>query len=465
MNTQPDKTPPQNAPQPTHPSQQPHKPRLPEDDLAFLDSLSQAALEKPTTRSRWLVWSIFAFVMAFILWANWAELDVLVRGEGKVIPSSKLQVVQSLEGGIVRDILVKAGDKVTKGQVLLRLDATQFASIFGENQVKREALRARIARLKAEAEGAALKLQVPEGQVDIARIYRNEIDLYHKRQQQLKTQQAILRAQIRQKELSLKDARAQLKELQSSYRLIQKEIRINEPLVRRGYASEVDLLKLRREASKMRSDIESLKNSIPQLQSEIEEARAKLKASEQEFRNKAHEQLNDALAELAALEQTQAALKDRVQRTELRSPVNGIVKRVLVTTVGGVVKPGDPVVEIVPEDDALIIEARIKPKDVGFLRKGLRAKVKFTAYDFSIYGGLEGIVDNISADTITDEEGNSFYLVRIRTDRSYLGSEAHPLPLLPGMIATVDIIIGKQTVMHYLIKPIIKAKEHALREG
>ncbi len=435
------------------------------EDLDFMDSLARATLEKPTERSHLLVWLLFGLVTTFLLWASWAELDVLVRGEGKVIPSSKLQVVQSLEGGIVREILVKAGDTVEKDQVLLRLDATQFASTFGENRVKQEALRAQIARLEAEATGKPLALTIPENDPALEAIYRNEITLYRKHKEQLETEKQIIQSQIRQKELELKDARDQLRELQASYRLIQKELRINEPLVRRGYASEVDLLKLRREASQMRAKIESLKNDIPRLQAEVNEAKDKLKAKEQAFRNEAHEKLTEALAKLAALEQTQAALKDRVQRTELRSPVRGIVKRVLVTTVGGVIKPGDPVVEIVPEDDALIVEARISPKDVGFLRVGQKARVKFSAYDFSIYGSLEGVVDNISADTITDEEGHSFYLVRIRTNRSYLGSKEHPLPLLPGMTATVDIITGRQTVLHYLLKPIIKAKANALREG
>lgn len=453
--------------------QTPQKPNLPkqepvkvrEDDLDFLDSLSQAALEQPTEKSSWLVYIIFFFVIAFIVWANWAQIDVLVRAEGKVIPSSQLQVVQSLEGGIVREILVKSGDPVKKGQTLLKLDATQFAGTYGENQVKQAALEAQIARLRAEATGTPLKLQVPKDAPELKDIFNNEIELYHKHQQQLETEQNILKAQIQQKTIELKDTQAQLKELQKSYKFIKKEIEINEKLVRRGYASEVDLLKLKREASQMRSQIETLKNTIPKLESEIQEVRSKLKASKQEFSNKAHEQLTKALAELAALQQTQAALADRVKRTALKSPVNGIVKRVLVTTVGGVIKPGDPVVEIVPEDDALIIEARVAPKDIGFLRPGQKAKVKFTAYDYAIYGGLEGVVDRISADTITDEEGNSYYIVRIRTNKSYLGSPKHPLPLVPGMIANVDIITGKHSVIHYLLKPIIKAKNYALTEG
>lgn len=438
--------------------------RVQDDDLQYMNSLAQAALEKPTARSQWLAWSIVLLVIAFIIWANWAEVDVRVQGEGKVIPSSQLQVVQSLEGGIVREILVKAGDHVKKGQVLIRLDKTQFASLFGENRVKEAALKARIARLQALAEGKPLDLKLPDDP-QLQPIYQNEIDLYQKQKAQLETQKKILQSQLEQAQLSLEAARAQLKQLSKSYDLIQKEIKINEPLVKRGFASEVDLLKLRREASELKTKLRNIQDQIPQLEASIREARAKLEASEQEFRNKAQEELNQALAELTALQQTQKALKDRVMRTELRSPVNGIVKRVLVTTVGGVIKPGDDIVEIVPEDDSLIVEVRIRPQDVAFLRPGLKAKVKFSAYDFSIYGGLEGTVENISADTITDEEGNSFYLVRIRTDRNHLGTDDHPLPLLPGMTATVDIITGHHTIMHYILKPIIKAKDNALREG
>ena len=441
------------------------RPKVKAEELDFVDSLSQAALEKPTEKSSWLVYVLFVLMMAFIVWANWAQIDVLVRAEGKVIPSSQLQVVQSLEGGIVREILVKAGDAVKQEQTLLKLDATQFASTYGENQVKRAALEAQIARLRAEANGTPLELSVPDNAPRLKAIFNNEIALYHKQQQQLETEQHILKAQIQQKNLELQDTRAQLKELKKGYELIRKEIQINEKLVRRGYASEVDLLKLKREASQMRSQITTLENAIPKLESEIQEAQAKLRASQQEFSNKAHEQLTRALSELAALQQTQAALADRVKRTALKSPVNGIVKRVLINTVGGVIKPGDPVVEIVPEDDALIIEAQVAPKDIGFLRPGQKAKVKFTAYDYAIYGGLEGIVKRISADTITDEEGNSYYIVHIYTDRNFLGSPERPLPLVPGMIAKVDIITGKHSVMHYLLKPIIRAKNYALTEG
>jgi adhesin transport system membrane fusion protein len=388
---------------------------------------------------------------------------VRVQAEGKVIPSSQLQVVQSFDGGIVREIFVKDGDKVKKGQVLMRLDQTQFASSYGENLVKEASLRARIARLRAIVENKLLNLKLPSDP-RLAEIYQNEIDLYKRQLDQLKTQENIQRTKIRQAQLELKSAQDQRAQLQESYNLIQKEIRITQPLVKRGYASEVDLLKLKREANDIRSKLKDVQNTIPKLQSSIREARAELKKIQQEFRNKAHQELNDAESELAALQETQKALRERVQRTDLLSPVNGIVKRVLVTTIGGVVKPGDPVVEIVPEDDVLIVEARVRPQDIGFLRPGLPAKVKFSAYDFAIYGGLEGKVVNISADTITDEKGDSYYLVRIKTDKNYLGTPEHPLALLPGMTATVDIITGKRTILQYLLNPIVKVKENALRE-
>ncbi|SIO06080.1 membrane fusion protein, adhesin transport system [Sulfurivirga caldicuralii] len=434
-----------------------------DDDLEFVHSVAQAALEKPTTKSQLLVWSVFLLIAAFLLWANWAQVDVRVQAEGRVIPSSQLQVVQSFDGGIVREIFVKDGDKVKKGQVLMRLDRTQFASSYGENLVKEASLRARIARLRAIVENKPLKLKLPSDP-RLAEIYQNEIDLYKRQLAQLKTQENIQSTKIRQAQLELKSAQDQRAQLQESYNLIQKEIRITQPLVKRGYASEVDLLKLKREANDIRSKLQDVQNTIPKLQASIREARAELKKIQQEFQNKAHQELNDAESELAALQETQKALRERVQRTDLVSPVNGIVKRVLVTTIGGVVKPGDPVVEIVPEDDVLIIEARVRPQDIGFLRPGLPAKVKFSAYDFAIYGGLEGKVVNISADTITDEKGDSYYLVRIKTDKKYLGTPEHPLALLPGMTATVDIITGKRTILQYLLNPIVKVKENALKE-
>ena len=237
------------------------------------------------------------------------------------------------------------------------------------------------------------------------------------------------------------------------------------PLVRKGVASEVDLLKMQREQNDVLTRLKEINSSIPQLQSLITEYRAKRVEAREDFMNKAKQELNDVLAEKAQIQQSKVALEDRVQRTDIKSPVHGTIKQLFVATIGGVVQPGSDIVEIVPTDDKLVLETRITPADIGFLYPGLKAKVKFTAYDFSIYGGLEGKVVSISADTITDDEGKSYYLAKIETDQNHLGSEDKPLYLLPGMTADVDVIVGKHTVLEYILKPIIKAKDLALRES
>jgi adhesin transport system membrane fusion protein len=437
-----------------------------EQDIAYMSSLSQAALEKPTVKSQLVVWVILLVVIWLIVWANLAELDKIVRGEGKVVPSSQIQIIQNLEGGIVEKIFIHAGDKVEKGQILLKLDNTQFASSFGESELKEAELTAKAQRLASEAFNR--KFVVSEGIISdpkIQDLYDREYHLYKARQKQLKTSDSILAQQIEQKKLELEDAYSQKKQLTRSLNLLKKEVSFMKPLVKQGIASQVDLLKLEREENEALSKLKGVQFSIPRLKSAISEARSKRIEAKETFANDAHEQMNQVLAEKEQLIKSKTALQDRVDRTDIKSPVNGTIKQMFVNTIGGVVQPGSDIVEIVPDDDSLVLETKILPADIGFIYPGLKAKVKFTAYDFAIYGGLEGSVKRISADTITDEEGNSFYIARIETDKNHLGNKAKPLFLLPGMTASVDIIVGKQTVLDYLLKPIIKAKDIALRES
>ncbi|MBN2865966.1 MAG: HlyD family type I secretion periplasmic adaptor subunit [Thiotrichales bacterium] len=430
-----------------------------------MSSLSQASLEKPTVRSQLLVWSILLVVIWLVAWASYAELDKIVRGEGKVVPPSQIQVIQNLEGGIIEELYFQSGDKVKKGDILLKLDNTQFASSYGESQMRASQLKAKAQRLSAEAFNKPLNLKMEHDTPVITALYDRERDLYTARQKQLKTQTSILEAQVQQHKLELKEAYSQQTQLTRSHQLLTQEINMMKPLVRQGIASEVDLLKIQREENDALTKLKTTQNNIPKLRSIIAEAENKQKQAQEEFMNKAHEELNDTLAEISQIEQSSAALEDRVKRTEVASPVNGTIKQLLVNTIGGVVQPGSDIVEIVPDDDSLVLETKILPADIGFIYPGLKAKLKFTAYDFAIYGGLEGTVTRISADTITDDEGNSYYVARIKTDKNFLGSETKPLFLLPGMTASVDIIVGKHTVLEYIMKPIIRAQELALRES
>lgn len=442
------------------------KERIADKDIAYMSSLSQAALEKPTTKSQMVVWVILLVVVWLIVWANYAELDKIVRGEGKVVPSSQIQIIQNLEGGIVEQIFIRSGDKVKKDQILIKLDNTQFASSFGESELKEAELTAKAQRLAAEAFDKPFVItNVETLDENIQKLYQREHQLYQARQKQLLTTDSILEQQIEQKKLELQDAYSQQKQLTRSLNLLKKEVSFMKPLVKQGIASQVDLLKLEREENEAFSKLKGVEFSIPRLKSAITEARSKRKDAKESFANEAHEQMNQVLAEKEQIIQSKAALQDRVDRTDIKSPVNGTVKQMFVNTIGGVVQPGSDIVEIVPDDDTLVLETKILPADIGFIYPGLKAKVKFTAYDFAIYGGLEGKVQRISADTITDEEGNSYYIARIETDRNHLGTKTAPLYLLPGMTASVDIIVGKHTVLDYLLKPIIKAKDTALRES
>ncbi len=438
---------------------------LKDDDIEFMSSLSQAALEKPAFNSQVLVWTILAVLIFLITWANYAELDKIIRGEGKVVPSIKIQVVQNLEGGIVSNIYVRSGDHVKQGQSLVRLDNTQFASSFGETQTQSFDLKARAARLRAEAFGKPFKVIKHPDKPFVSTMFAREESLYKDRIRQLKTTQKILDEKVSQHKSELKEAYNQLEQLSRSYKLLKREVAIMKPLVREGIASEVDLLKTQREENEVFTQLRSTELSIPKIKSIITEAKAKQTEAKQKFENEAQQELNEVLAKLELLERSKTALEDKVRRTNITSPVDGTISELLVGTIGEIVQPGSDIIKIVPSDDSLVLETKILPADIGFVYPGLTAKVKFTAYDFAIYGGLDGIVEKISANTIVDEEGNSFYIARIKTTQNYLGQEKSPLVLLPGMTATVDVVVGKHTVLDYIIKPIIKAKDLALRES
>ncbi|MBF6057544.1 HlyD family type I secretion periplasmic adaptor subunit [Thiomicrorhabdus heinhorstiae] len=430
-----------------------------------MSSLSQATLEKPTSRSQIVVWVVLLVLIWSVAWANFAELDKIVRGTGKVVPSTQIQIIQNLEGGIVEELYIHPGDKVKKGQTLLKLDNTQFASSYGESEIKEAQLIARAQRLAAEAFDKPLQRVTITDNEPVQALYNREYELYLARQKQRESDDAIIIEQIEQKKIELRGTLGEQQQLKRSLSLISKEVNLMQPLVRQGVASEVDLLKLQRQENDVLTKLKGVQNKIPRLQSQITENRAKRIEAKEQFMNDAHEELNKVLAEKSQLEKSKVALKDRVNRTDIKSPVHGTIKQMFVNTIGGVVQPGSDIVEIVPDDDSLILETRIKPADIGFLYPGLKAKVKFTAYDFSIYGGLDGSVIGISADTITDDEGNSYYLAKIKTDKNHLGKENDPLYLLPGMTADVDIIVGKHTVLDYILKPIIKTKDLALRES
>lgn len=438
--------------------------KLETNDLDFIRSSSAAMLEQTPKRSRLLLYLIIIMIGVLIYWANHAPLDEITRGEGKVIPSHQIQVIQNLEGGIVSEILIDEGDVVKKGQILLKIDDTNFESSFMESRLRYLELLAKAARLSAEAEGLdafTIPNQVLKEAPDLA---KNEQALFQSNKKRLASNMNILKNQVEQNKQAVKEAQSKLEQIKRSYRLAQKELRIIKPLFKAGAVSEVDVIKRERQLNELKGELDAVKLSIPRLKSSINESENKIKELVLRSKSEAREELNEVAAEIPRILESIDSLKDKVSRTSVRSPVNGTVKQLLVNTINGVVQPGMDLVEIVPLDDTLLIEAKVKPSDIAYLYPGQKAIVKFTAYDFAVYGGLEAKVIQISADSITDENGDSFYLVKLKTDKNHLGKTKDSLPIIPGMVAQVDILTGKKTVMDYLLKPILKTRQKALSE-
>jgi len=437
--------------------------RMPAADVDLAEDIRMSILAQSPRGGRAILYVVVVFVAFFFYWASVSEIEEVTRGHGKVIPSGQIQVVQNLEGGILSEILVGVGDMVKKGQLLLRIDEKRFSSSFQQNRVKYLSFLAKAARLRAEASGEPF--EVPEEVAkEMPEIARRERELYQTRMREFESSQAIRREQISQRRHEIRELNTRLAELTRTQALIQKELDLTRPLVSQGAASEVEVLRLERQASEIAGDIATTRDMIPRAVSKLQEAQLALEEVTLKFSNEAKAELNDTLAHLEEFSANAIALEDRLRRTAVRSPVNGTINRILVNTVGGVIRPGMDLIEIVPMDDTLLVEARIKPSDIAFLRPDQKAKVKFTAYDFTIYGGLDAELEHISADSITDEQGNSFYLVNVRTRKNYLGSESDPLPIIPGMVATVDILTGKKTILSYILKPVLRAKYMALRE-
>ncbi len=410
-----------------------------------------------------IVWMTLLLMILLIYWMYVSEIDEITRGTGKVIPSSQIQVVQNLEGGILAETSIKEGDIVKKGQLLMRLDETRFSAPYKESRLKYLSLLARAARLRAETEGG--EMAVPEEALkERAEIVAREQQLFVARRNKLATTLAILGEQEIQRKQELAELEDKSRELDRTYNLLKREIDLTKPLVAQGAVSEVEILRLDREASRLQGEMSGIRLAIPRVRSKLAESRKVISEEKQNFANLAKKELNEVEVELEGLSASATALADRLERTSIRSPVHGTIKQILVNTVGGVIQPGMDLIAIVPLEDSLLVETQIKPADIAFLRPQQKAIVKFTAYDFNIYGGLEAELELISADSMTDEKGNSYYMVRVRTKKNYLESRQGPLPIIPGMVTTVDIITGKKTILSYLLKPVLRAREMALRE-
>lgn len=435
-----------------------------EEDRDFLTDVNAANLYGASLKSHLILWIFMVFTVIALIWANYATLDEVTRGPGKIIPSSHIQIIQNLEGGILAEILVKEGELVEKGQTLMRLDDIRFSSSFNETKLKHYELLVNTERLTAEVNNTPFRVSA-ELEKSYPSLVENARRLYQSRQNELQANIDILQQQMRQKEQEVVEMNSKSEQLSRSYQLLKQELDMSEPLVKDGAMSEVELLRIKRSANDLRGELSATQLAIPRLKSFIAEAKNKIDEQKIRFHTEALQELNETKAELDRTSESILALEDRVTRTRITSPVKGTVKQLKISTIGGVIQPGMDMLEIVPIEDQLLVEAQIRPADIAFLRPGQKAMVKLTAYEYSIYGGLEADLEHISADTIINEEDKkSYYLIRLRTHKNHLEKNGEELSIIPGMTADVDILTGKKTVLDYILKPIYKAKQQAMRE-
>ncbi|SHJ30808.1 HlyD family type I secretion periplasmic adaptor subunit [Halodesulfovibrio aestuarii] len=433
------------------------------DDIEFMSEVDAALRQRGHPKAYLLSLFIILFFASFLIWANFAVLDEVTRGTGAVVPSRKIQKLQNLEGGILSELLVTEGQIVEKGQILVRIDNEQAESIVRDAESK--ALEHEVAIIRLTAEANDTPLVFPENlTTEVPQMVADQIAIYNSRKAQLKTELSVLSSQKFQRDQEIAEMISKRKQLVSSHKIAKQRRDIARPLMEKNVYPKIDYLQLEEHLIQLQGDIEALSLAIPRIRRAAEEAGERTKQRLAEFKNEAHREINQRRVELRSLREAMAAGNDRVTRTDLRAPVRGTVKQIAANTLGGVIRPGDTILEIVPLDDTLLVEARVRPADIAFLHPGQKAMIKITAYDFSIYGGLEGSVEQISADTIEDKRGESFYLVKLRTKTNTIKYRGENLPIIPGMTTSVDILTGKKSVLDYLLKPILKAKQNALRE-
>ncbi len=413
-------------------------------------------------RSSILLWLTAISILIFIVWASLAELDQTVRGLGQVVPSQRIQQIQNLEGGIVQEISVQEGQLVEKDQIVMRIDNEAAGSQYRENLIRSIEYAASITRLEALINNvapiySARVMEFPD-------LVKRQNDLLTVARSKQESELQVLALQSDSKKREANEQKENKKQLLASLALIEKQRELALKALNAKAYSEIDFLEIEQKIQSIKAELAALEHSIPRLEVAALEAEERQAFRKAELETISRSELNEFQIQLLSLTELLTAGGDRVKRTEMRSPVKGVVNSILANTVGGVVAPGATVMEIVPFDDALIIEAKISPADIAFIYPGQKAKVRLTAYDFSIYGGVDATVENISADTLETPEGETFYQVKIVTSNPYLNDKNEELPIMAGMTAEVDIITGKKTIMDYLLKPLLKTQQRAFRE-
>lgn len=432
-------------------------------DIQFMEELEAAVRLKPSRTSNLMLLSTGALVVILIGWMAFSNIDEMTHGDGQVVPSSEIQIVQSLEGGVLKELNVNEGDIVKKGQVLAKISDVVSASEERGASAQKESLLLKKTRLEAEANGTSFVL--PE---DLAKkvpeIAQNEEQLYQSRQRELMNGKAILTDRINRAQAQLSEVAAKISRLSESKKLTQQELTITEKMVAQKAVPQLDAIRLSRELNEISGQINEAAEERSGLQSELGAAQKEREDTENKFKSQALGELNEVQTQLSQLTESLTAIGDRVDRSELRSPVEGIVNKIALKTIGGVVEPAMKLIEIVPTDDKLKIIARVPPSEVAFIHPGQEAKVKISAYDPQRYGALEGKLVRIGANSVKDSEGKMFFEIEVRTEQNHLGASDKPLPITPGMVAQVEIITGKRSILEYLMKPVLRAKDRALTE-
>lgn len=427
---------------------------------AWHSQLQASVQDSLLLRTRLLLYTILISIISLVVWAYWAELDQITRGQGKAVPSSQRQIIQTFDGGAVADILVREGDRVEVGDLLVRIDATRFRANFRESQAESLALRARMARLEAMIKQEDLTID-SDIQQQAPNLWVQEQQLFLSIQNELSERQQIAEQQLIQRQQEKIEAEARAQQLRQSMTSLNRELAIMRPLLAAGAVSEIDIIRLDRDLNNQQGEVNQLQARSVRLQASIDEAQATLNELTLNATNQWQRELSDTQNRLAVVSEGLSGLEDRVRFTDIRSPTRGIVQRLYVSAAGAIVQPGREVVEITPLDDQLLFETKVAPQDIAFIHLGQAAVIKVSAYDYAIFGGLTGTVTHISPDTITDEQGNSYYLIRVESTDTQLRAD---LIILPGMTAQVDIITGKHSILNYLLKPIQRAMQGALRE-
>lgn len=426
-------------------------------------AISADLLAPPSRGLNLLMQTLIGLVAVFVLWAMFASLQEVTSAQGRVVPATKIQVVQNLEGGIVREVLVREGAMVREGDIILRIDPTIAGSTLGEAREKQLGLQMMVARLEAEVENKQLAVpgELASQRPDLLAEQRN---IFEARKAELDAALSALELQEKQRVQEVVELEAKITTSKKSLALAQEELTLMRPLALTKAVSRTELLAIESKVNDLDGSMTAAELALPRIRSAIQEARDRRQEKISAFRSEALQKLSAARVELAALSEASRSSEDKLERTTVRAPVAGIVKTVHVTTPGQVVQPGRDLIEIVPLNDTLLVEAQVRPQDIAFVRPGQEAVVKLTAYDFSIYGGLKGVVDRIGADSVTTEKGETYYVIRVRTDKSTLAYKGAALPIIPGMVANVDVITGSKTVLAYLTKPLTKLRHEAMRE-